>query len=153
MNEQFENSLTEAHEAFNRDHQALRESLMKALPKSPSRPRPPGSAVRLWRLVGGGTTTARIARTAAAAAAVIVAIMAGMQWSSNSLDGVSAAFADMKQAVDATPLVHELLYTTRDDAKEYETEKMVLFSISKGCIQIFGRRKMLQDQLARTTTR
>ena len=131
MNEQFENSLTEAHEAFNRDHQALRESLMKALPKSPSRPRPPGSAVRLWRLVGGGTTTARIARTAAAAAAVIVAIMAGMQWSSNSLDGVSAAFADMKQAVDATPLVHELLYTTRDDAKEYETEKWYYFRSRK----------------------
>ncbi len=131
MSEQFENSLTEAHEAFNRDHQALRETLMKALPKSPSRPGPPGSAARLWRLVGGRTSTARIARTAAAAAAVIVAVMAGTRWFDASLDGVSVALASMRKAVDAAPLVHELLYTTHDDGKYYETEKWYYFQSRK----------------------
>ena len=75
----------------------------------------------IWRMI----MKSKITRIATAAM-VIIAVIAGIQWFSNSFDGMSVAFADVRRAMDKMPLVHKVLHTYRD-GKKYRTENWYSF--------------------------
>jgi len=125
MKTPLDNDLNKMYEVFNRDHKSLRETLMASLPDRSKQHKQNGWANYTQQFIRDIVMKNRISKLAAAAV-VIIAVMAGIRWFGSSFDGVSVAFANVREAMDQMPLVHKVLHTYRD-GKKYHTENWYSF--------------------------
>ena len=125
MKTPLDNNLKKMYEAFNRDHKSLRETLMASLPDRSKQHKQNGWANYTQQFIRDIVMKNRISKLATAAV-VIIAVMSGIRWFGSSFDGVSVAFANVREAMDQMPLVHKVLHTYRD-GKKYHTENWYSF--------------------------
>jgi len=125
MKTPLDNDLNKVYESFNQNHNHLRQTLMASLPDSIKQHKQTPWGAHTRDFIRGTIMKSRITKLATAAV-VIIAVLVGMHWFGSSFDGVSVAFANVREAMDQMPLVHKVLHTYRD-GKKYHTENWYSF--------------------------
>jgi hypothetical protein len=118
MKKQLDNDLNEVYEAFNQNHNHLRQTLMASLPDSMKQQKQAGRISHAMAFTRGTIMRNKITKLAAAAVIIIV-VLIGINHFGGSIDGASVAFAEIKKAVNKMPLLHKVLQTERDGKKFY----------------------------------
>ena len=103
MKTPLDNDLNNAYEAFNKDHERLRQTLMASLPG-----RSPAKTMRIRKFIGGTIMKSRITKLAAAAVIIIV-VLIGISEFGRSIDGASQVFASMLEEMQGIPWIHVIV--------------------------------------------
>jgi len=108
-----DNELNKAYEAFNQDHDHLRQTLMASLPKPCKEHKQAGWIAHMRQFVGDTIVKSRIIKIAAAATVIIVAVMIGISQFGGPIDGASVAWADVIETLEndikSTNTIHILM--------------------------------------------
>jgi outer membrane lipoprotein-sorting protein len=96
MKAPLDNDLNKAYEAFNQDHDHLRETLMASLPDSIKPHKQTGRVSHALAFTGGTIMRSRITKLAAAAV-IIIAILTAIQFLGNPIEGI--AWADVVRPI------------------------------------------------------
>lgn len=115
MSGQLDDHLNKAYEAFNQNHDVLREDLLRTLP---ARRREASRVHLLSQVYGffGGTIMASRTTKITVAAVIVVAVLLGVHYLGVSPDGASVAWADVLENMEAAQTVT----FTFEWEKEYE---------------------------------
>jgi len=92
-------NLNKAYEAFNRDHNHLRESLMTSLPQRPTQPKHTSTIAYIRAFIGDTVMKSRITKLAAVAI-IIIAVSVILNQFASSVDGTSVAFAKVLEQIE-----------------------------------------------------
>jgi len=103
-----DNDLNKAYEAFNQEHNHLRQTLMASLPEHAGRHKQSCRLSRMREFIGANIIKSRITKIAAAAAIIIVAIIIGVNQFRGSIDLVTIAIADISEAMKNVPWMHHI---------------------------------------------
>ncbi len=107
MKTPLDDNLNKAYEAFNQNHDRLRETLLTSLPQRPTEPKQKNAVAYIRAFIGDTVMKSKITKLAAAAV-IIVAIMIGINSFLGS--GTSVAFADVIQPIlDARTVIMDIL--------------------------------------------
>ena len=117
MKTPLDNDLNKVYEAFNQNHNHLRQTLMASLPKSIKQHKRAGRIHHALAFTGGTIMRSRITKLAAAAV-IIIAVMVGINYIGGSPDGASVAWADVLANVEAARTVMYIYEVESGDVKE-----------------------------------
>ena len=102
MKTPLDNDLNKVYEAFNQEHDQLRESLMASLPSTSKQHKQRSKFAHIGAFIGDTFMKSRTTKLAAAAV-IIVAIIIGVNQFSGSIDLATIAFADISEAMKNVP--------------------------------------------------
>jgi len=102
-----DNDLNKVYEAFNQNHNHLRQTLMASLPKSIKQHKRAGRIHQALAFTGGTIMRSRITKLATAAV-ILVAIIIGVNQFSGSIDLATIALADISEAMKNVPWMHHI---------------------------------------------
>ena len=117
MKTPLDNDLNEAYEAFNHDHDRLRQTMMASLP-SRSKAHKQTSKIAHIRAFFGDTIMKNRITKFAAAAVIIIAVMLGINYIGGSPDGASVAWADVLEKIETARTVMYIYEFEKGDEKE-----------------------------------
>ena len=117
MKTPLDNDLNKVYEAFNQNHNHLRQKLMSLLQDRSKQHKRPGRISHLLAFTGETIMKNRITKLATAAA-IIIAVMLGINYIGGSLDGASVAWADVLEKVEAARTVMYIYEFEKGDEKE-----------------------------------
>jgi len=112
MNEHLDDNLSEAHEAFRQDHEALRTALLASLPEQPSQAEPKRLSVALRRCALRIIDNHRTARLAAAAI-IIIAVLVAMSHLGDLPSGAGVVWGDVVSHIGGVDHVHMYYFKSR----------------------------------------
>ena len=107
MKTPLDNDLNKAYEAFNQNHDHLRQTLMASLPDSIKQHKWAGRISHALAFTGGTIMRSRITKLAAAAV-IFIAILIGVNQFGGSIDMATIAFADISEAMKNIPWMHSV---------------------------------------------
>lgn len=102
MKTPLDNDLNKVYEAFNQDHDHLRESLMASLPD-----RLPAKTIHIRKFIGDTIMKSRITKLAAAAV-IIIAVLIGVNHFGGSIGGSSVAFGEVLEYIQTFSYTFDL---------------------------------------------
>ncbi|HIJ52364.1 MAG TPA: hypothetical protein HPP66_04325 [Planctomycetes bacterium] len=113
MKTPLDNDLNKAYEAFNQNHNHLRQTLMASLPDRSKQHKRAGRVNHALAFIRGTIMKSRITKLAAAATVIIVAVMIGISQFGGPIDGASVAWADVIETLEndikSTNTIHILM--------------------------------------------
>jgi len=146
MKTPLDNDLNKMYEAFNQNHNHLRQTLMASLPKSIKQHKRAGRISHTLAFTGETIMRSRITKLAAAAV-IIIAVLIGIHQFSGSIDGASVAWASVVKKVEQAKTVSFRLKTSMTgmpdseimvyDSSEYGS-RMDVYSDGKIVTRIYG---------------
>ena len=105
MKTPLDNDLNEAYEAFNHDHDRLRQTMMASLPSRSKAHKQTSKIAHIRAFIGDTIMKNRITKLAAAAV-IIIAVVIGVNQFEGSIDMTTIAFADISEAMKNVPWMH-----------------------------------------------
>lgn len=107
MKTPLDNDLNEAYEAFNHDHDRLRQTMMASLPSRSKAHKQTSKIAHIRAFIGDTIMKNRITKLAAAAV-IIIAVVIGVNQFEGSIDMTTIAFADISEAMKNVPWMHQI---------------------------------------------
>jgi outer membrane lipoprotein-sorting protein len=117
MKTPLDNDLNESYEAFNHDHDRLRQTLMASLPSRSKEHKQTSKIAHIRAFIGDTIMKNRITKLAAAAV-IIIAVMLGINYIGGSPDGASVAWADVLENIEAARTVMYIFEIEKGDIRE-----------------------------------
>ena len=113
MKTPLDNDLNKGYEAFNQEHDHLRQKLMASLPDSTKQHKQTPWVSHTRDFIRGTIMKSRITKIAVAAAVIIVAVMISISQFGGPIDGASVAWADVIETLEndikSTNTIHILM--------------------------------------------
>lgn len=123
MKTPLDKEINEAYEAFNKEHERLRQTLMASLPG-----RSPAKTMRIRKFTGDTIMKSRITKLTAAAV-IIIAVLIGINQFSGSIGGSSVVFGEVLEYIQTFSYTFDLsveIATVNQDPAAFTMKAMVL---------------------------
>lgn len=136
MKTPLDNNLNKLYEAFNQNHNHLRQTLMASLPKSIKQHKRAGRISHTLAFIGDTIMKSRITKLATATV-VIIAVLVGMHWIGSSVDGTSLAFGEVLENLARVQTLHARLITNGKESEVWaKRPNMLRFDYTDGKYEI-----------------